>query len=589
MPSIAKQQKIGNNYMVTFPVKVGSYAETYRVKDAAGKNYFLKLFDCSKLHKNQYTVEGDILEIKISKLLHHPNLTAYHDSGEVIVNGKQMAFVVYDFISGETVAEKVTRVQRCSAYEAKEIITGVLNGLKYLHNLPVPIIHNELTIQNIMLDLSKGATYPKIIDFGYARFLNQGRRSFQKEGLNPFYLAPEAFNGVFSVHTDLYMIGAMLYHLLFGLPPFFFDLSKFKGDNDAKEEALITEKNRTLRIPYSGKKESNAELWPIILKALSPNAEERFQSADEFIKTLNGEIKLQSIETSAEATKFGEQGLVKKKGNGFADVAGMEALKEQLQSDVIELLKTPEKAESLGLHVPNGLLFYGPPGCGKTYFAEKFAEELGCNYQYIKCSDIASPYIHGGQEKIATVFDDARKNAPTILFFDEIDAMIKDRSKHTNVSEAGEVNEFLAQLNNCGQDGIIVIGATNKPTEIDEAALRAGRLEYKYYIPQPDFETRKELFRINLNKRKSDFGLDFDKLANLTENYVSADIRLIVDTAARLVFRRHQDCITMDVLDEAIAQTKPSITIENIKKHEAIRDEFEGRKPVEPERRKIGF
>lgn len=589
MPSIAKQQKVGNNYTVTFPVKVGSNAETYRVKDALGKNYFLKLFDCSKLHKNQYTDEGDILEIEISKQLNHPNLTAYHDSGEVIVNGKQMAYVVYDFISGETVAEKVTRAQRCGAYEAKEIITGVLNGLKYLHNLPVPIIHNELTIQNIMLDLSKGATYPKIIDFGYARFLNQGRRSFHKDGLNPFYLATEAFNGVFSAQTDLYMVGAMLYHLLFGLPPFFFDLSKFKGDTEAAEEAIIAEKNRALRIPNSGKKESNASLLPIILKALSPNAEDRFQSADEFIKTLNGEIKLQSIVMSAEATKSAAKGQMKKRGNGFADVAGMEVLKEQLQSDVIDLLKNPEQAEALGLHVPNGLLFYGPPGCGKTYFAEKFAEELGCNYQYIKCSDVASPYIHGGQEKIAAVFDEARENAPTILFFDEIEAMIKDRSKHNNVSEAGEVNEFLAQLNNCGQDGVIVIGATNKPTEIDEAALRAGRLEYKYYIPQPDFEMRKELFRINLSKRKTDFGIDYDKLANLTENYVSADIRLIVDTAARLVFRRHLDCITMDVLEEAISQTKPSITIEIIKKHEAIRDEFEGRKPAETERRRIGF
>jgi transitional endoplasmic reticulum ATPase len=578
-----------NSYSVSFPVKEGSYADTYRVKDRSGKNYFLKLFDCSKLHRNQFTENGDILEIEISKQLKHPNLTAYHDSSELMINGRQMSYVVYDFISGETVAEKVTRAQRCSAYEARDIVVGVLNGLKFLHSLPIPIIHNELTIQNVMLDLSKGTTYPKIIDFGYARFLDQGRRSFRKDGLNPFYLAPEAFNGVFSAQTDLYMVGAMLYHLLFGLPPFFFDLSKFKDDKDAAEEAVIAEKHRALRIPNSGKKESFAHLIPIIVKALSPNAEDRFQDADEFIKTLNGEIKLQSIVMGSEASKTGQKGQLKKRGNGFADVAGMVELKEQLQSDVIDLLKNPEQAKALGLHVPNGLLFYGPPGCGKTYFAEKFAEELGCNYQYIKCSDVASPYIHGGQEKIASVFDGARENAPTILFFDEIEAMIKDRSKHTNVSEAGEVNEFLAQLNNCGQDGVIVIGATNKPTEIDEAALRAGRLEYKYYIPQPDYATRKELFRINLSSRKSDFGIDYDKLAQLTENYVSADIRLIVDTAARLVFRRHLDCITMAILEEAISQTKPSISLDMIKRHEAIRDEFEGRKPAEPERRKIGF
>jgi len=240
----------------------------------------------------------------------------------------------------------------------------------------------------------------------------------------------------------------------------------------------------------------------------------------------------------------------------------------------------------LGLSIPNGLLFYGPPGCGKTYFAEKFAEELQCNYQYIKCSDVASPYIHGGQGKIAAVFDEARKNAPTILFFDEIDAMIKDRNKHTNVSEAGEVNEFLTQLNNCGADGVIVIGATNKPDEIDEAALRAGRLEFKYYIPQPDFEARKELFKIHLRQRKTEIGIDYTRLAELTENYIAADIKLIVDNAARLVFRRKENRITNQILEEVIRSSKPSISLDVIRKHEAIRDSFERNEPV---RRKIGF
>ena len=577
------------DYIIAFPIKEGKYAETYRVKDVSGKNYFLKLFDCAKLSRNQFNENGDIIELEISKLLKHPNLISYHDSGEVLLNGRQMTFVVHDFISGETVADKVNREQHCGAYEAKEIISGVLNGLNYLHNLPVPIIHNELTIQNTMLDLSKGTLFAKIIDFGYARFLNQGRRSFHKEGLNPFYMAPEAFNGVFSIQTDLYSVGAMLYHLLFGLPPFFFDLSKYKGNKEDVEDAIVQEKMRPLRIPNTGNKESYATLLPIINKALAPQPDNRFQSADEFLKTLNGEMKIQPIINDVVSTKTTQDGQKKKKGNGFADVAGMTELKEQLQSDVIDLLNNPEQAQALGLHVPNGLLFYGPPGCGKTYFAEKFAEELGCNYQYIKCSDVASPFIHGGQEKIANVFKEARDNAPTILFFDEIEAMIKDRSKQTNVSEAGEVNEFLAQLNNCGQDGVIVIGATNKPTDIDEAALRAGRLEYKYYIPQPDFETRKDLFRINLSKRKTDFGIDYNKLSSLTDNYVSADISLIVDKAARLVFRRHLDCITMAILEEAINTTKPSISIDVIKKHEAIRDEFQGISPVKSPRNKIGF
>ncbi len=590
MPSFSKQQQIGA-YKVSFPIKDAAYAETYRVKDSTGTNYFLKLFNYAKLHRTQFDDAGNVLELEISKPLNHPNLTAYKDSGEILLKGQKMAYIVYDFISGETVAQKVMRDQRCSVYDAKQIVLGTLNGVKFLHSLPNPVIHNELTIENVMLDMSGGNTIPRIIDFGHARFLTQGNKSFHKDGLNPFYMAPESFNGIFTLQTDLYSVGVMLYHILFGLPPHFIDISPYKNDRSNVEEAILSERNRPLRIPDIGRQDIDENLINIIAKALAPNVDDRFQSADEFIKTLSGDVKVVPVARTTEGIteKSTPAKVNRKTGNGFADVAGMDELKAQLQSDVIDLLRDPEQAKALGIYIPNGLLFYGPPGCGKTYFAEKFAEELGCNYQYVKCSDVASPYIHGGQSKIAAIFDDARAKAPTILFFDEIDAMVKDRSKHTNVSEAGEVNEFLAQLNNCGQDGVIVIGATNKPDEIDEAALRAGRLELKYYIPQPDYETRKALFRINLQKRRADFGIDYDKLAQLTENYISADIRLIVDTAARLVFRRHEDIITMAILEEAIAGAKPSITVETIRKHEAIRDAFEGNTPASPGRRKIGF
>ena len=587
MLSFLKHQTI-NSYLVIFPIKDATYAETYRVKDSAGRNCFLKLYNYAKLHKSQFDENGNVLELEISKLLNHPNLTTYCDSGEVMINGQKMAYIVYDFISGETVAQKVMREQRCSEYNARQIVLGVLNGVRFLHNLSEPVIHNELTIDNVMLDMSKSAVVPKIIDFGHARFLSQNRRSFQKNGLNPFYMAPESFNGIFTIQTDLYSVGVMFYHLLFGLPPHFINLSPYKKNRSEIEDMILAERNKPLMLPNSGTKDINDDTLNIIAKALNPNVDDRFQSAGEFIQALNGEIKVApAVSRNAERNIMQKQG-ERKIGNGFSDVAGMTELKEQLKSDVIDLLQNPEQAKMLGLNLPNGLLFYGPPGCGKTYFAEKFAEEIGCNYQYIKCSDVASPYIHGGQGKIAAVFDEARKNAPTSLFFDEIDAMIKDRSKHTNVSEAGEVNEFLAQLNNCGQDGVIVIGATNKPTEIDEAALRAGRLEYKYYIPQPDYETRKELFRINLSKRRTDFGIDYDRLAGLTENYVSADIRLIVDYAARLIFRRHQGCITMAALEEAIANINPSVSLEIIRQHEAMRDEFEGNDDIK-RRRRIGF
>ena len=592
MPILARKSKIGD-YHVIFPIKDSSYAETYRVKDASGKIYFMKLFNYAKLHRTQFDEDGNILEINISRKLEHPNILSLHDSGEIILDNLKYAYAIYDFVSGETVAEKISREQSCSVYDAKQIVLGVLEGLKYLHNLQVPVIHNEVTIQNVMLDMTH-ENAPKLIDYGYARYLNQGHKAFFKDGLNPFYMASETYNGVFSPQSDLYSAGVMLYHLLFGIPPYFVDLSKYQADRESIIDVIVEKRKAPLQIPVTGKEifDLDEQLINVIAKATAENIDERFKTADEFIKVLNGEIKIEANYNKSASSKHQPQNTNSKnikKGNGFSDVAGMSELKEQLQSDVIDLLKNPEQAKALGLSLPNGLLFYGPPGCGKTFFAEKFAEELGCNYQYVKCSDVASPYIHGGQGKIAALFDQARENAPTILFLDEVDAMITDRSKHNNVSEAGEVNEFLAQINNCGECGVIVIGATNKPKDIDEAALRAGRLELKYYIPQPDLETRRAMFEINLKNRRVDFGIDYHKLAQLTENYVSADIKLIVDQAARLVFRRRLDYITMAILEEAIQNTKPSLTNDIIKKHETMRDEFEGRKPQQNDRPRIGF
>ena len=164
--------------------------------------------------------------------------------------------------------------------------------------------------------------------------------------------------------------------------------------------------------------------------------------------------------------------------------------------------------------------------------------------------------------------------------------MITDRSKQTNVSEAGEVNEFLAQMNNCGQSGVLVIGATNNPMTIDKAALRGGRLELKYYIGNPDLESRKALFAISLKGRAVREPIDLDYLAHHTAGYASVDIKTIVDNAGRYVFKKKGDAITMEDLIFALNQTKSSLTPTQIAKFESMRDAFEN---VMPTRNKIGF
>ena len=577
-----KNQKIGN-YTVTFPHKKGTYAETYRVKDENGKVLFLKLISFAQLNASQYNSDGKIIEVEVASSLSHDNLCGFVDAGTLVHAGQQFAYIVTDFISGETVAQKMGREETLTVYEAKQIAKGVLNALSFIHSLERPIIHNEVTLHNTMIDMNSELCDAKLIDFGHARFLDLPPSTEDLENLNPFYLAPERFNGVCTVHSDLYSVGVMIYQMIFGMLPWFIDLSQYKPEDRVR--AILSRRCSPLQIPSMNVFELDEQLINTMGKAMAYDLKDRFQSADEFIKALDGSIIIDK--PTASAFKEAPSGKKTKKiGHGFADVAGMSDLKEQLQSDVIDLLQNPGRAKELGLSIPNGLLFYGPPGCGKTFFAERFAEEIGCNYMYVLCSDVASPYIHGGQEKIANIFEEARKKAPTILFLDEVEAMIMNRDKHNNVSEQGEVNEFLGQLNNCGEEGVMVIAATNKPNMIDPAALRAGRLELKYYIPQPDYETRKEIFRIGLKGRNTELGIDYDKLASLTENRVSSDIRLIIDTAARYVFKNKMEKINEDVLEQAIAKVAPTVTLDEIKAAEKIRDDFTGKKSSRPT---IGF
>jgi len=146
MSLLIKGAKVGT-FTIQFFIKTGSYAETYRVKDSNGNTCFLKLFNYAKLHRTQFDSEGNVLEIEISKQINHCNITKYLDSGDYIHENQKYAFVVYNFISGETIADKLIRERTLSVYEVKQIILGVLNGLEYLHNLSIPIIHNEITIQ----------------------------------------------------------------------------------------------------------------------------------------------------------------------------------------------------------------------------------------------------------------------------------------------------------------------------------------------------------------------------------------------------------------------------------------------------------
>lgn len=241
---------------------------------------------------------------------------------------------------------------------------------------------------------------------------------------------------------------------------------------------------------------------------------------------------------------------------GFECVAGMQKLKNQFISDVINPLKNPEKFKKFKVSIPNGLILYGPPGCGKTFIVRKLAEELGYAFTEIKHSDLATPFIHGSVSNIGKVFEIAKQNAPVILFFDEISGLVPNRrtmGSFDNGIKEEEVNEFLIQLNDAGDKNILVVGATNYIDRIDPAVLRPGRFDKKIYVSPPDFDARESLFRIGLSNRPFDKNIDFSHLSNLTEDFTCADIiEDIVESSARFAANNDVDSITQNMLENEI-------------------------------------
>lgn len=597
---LSKNFSINDDYKVLLFVKQGFYAETYRVKGSDGKLYFLKLFNYSQLHKSAFDENNNILEIELVKSIQHPHLVTYKDSGEIVIENKKYAYLVLNFIAGETLSEKIIREKYKSLYDIKSIIIEILEGVKYLHQQANPIIHIEITLQNVMLDLAQGNPKTKIIDFGYAREFHQSSKVFNKEGLNPNFLATECFHNIYSPQSDLFSVGIVLYQLIYNSLPWIIDVSKFKGKQTELEDKIVEERKKKIKFPNVSDDiiDFDNDIINIIKKALHTDTEVRFSSVDEFIKALKGEVIVDDIDTiqiqklDKEPTKKNTTYSSVAKGKGFSAIAGMQDLKNQLQVDVIDALRNPEEYEKYGVTIPNGMLLFGPPGCGKTFFAKHFAEEVGFNFMLIKPSTLKSRYVNATQENIAKMFEEAEENAPTIIFIDEINELVPNRDSDAHEMSKSAVNEMLAQMDRTGEKGIFIIGATNYPHMIDPAILRAGRLDKKFYLSPPDFEARKAMFEMYLKSRPIDFGMDYEKLATLTDNFVAADIELLVNDASRNALKE-KGRISMQTLENILKLYKPSVSINELNKYEVLRRKMDGENiPINNktnERPTIGF
>ena len=249
------------------------------------------------------------------------------------------------------------------------------------------------------------------------------------------------------------------------------------------------------------------------------------------------------------------------KGRGLDSVAGMHVLKEVLRREVVAPIRDPEPFRKYGLSIPNGILLYGPPGCGKTYVARQLADELGHHFVEIIPSEVASPFIHGSVIQIRKLFDAAAEHAPAIVFIDEFEALVPSRETLGGYQDykSSEVNEFLAHLDNCSEKNIFIIAATNQPEKINSAVRRTGRLDKLIYVGPPDEEARREMLALHLRGRPQATSLDLRAISADTDFYSASDLRFLVDEAARDALSK-KEVINKQSFLVAMAKIQPSIT-----------------------------
>ena len=580
--------EVGNFIVVKYLKTYGlNNAESYRVTDAEGNDAIMKLMvdGCSSLEFSQEVCELMSQTKAMPSVMEH---------GVINVNCIDYKFMVRESVDGVKLSELLDMGITYTWEEAVPIVMQVLAALAVLHRKG--IFHNDVNPGNVILD-DFTAT---LIGLSHLSPETRGRINFVTKDLNPWYMAPETFRRRFDAKTDIFSAGVLLYRLVFGVEPW---------KSPEMEVSSVSELREVRRIPVDEicDRNPNRQLDEhqklILSRMLAQDYEDRYASVEEVMEVLVAGVSKEDSRWEEEREKaIGGTTILErevgkklttgaeveqKAGNGFADVAGLENVKTLLADEVMFVLKNPEKAKQYRLKAPNGMLFYGPPGCGKTYVAEKFAQESRLNFVMIKASDLGSIYIHGTQGKIKELFDEAAAKAPTVLCFDELDGMVPDRSKVTSEGAAGEVNEFLSQLNNCSDRGIFVIGTTNRPNMIDPAVLRSGRMDHLIYIPMPDAEARKELFRIHLLGRPQAEDIDLDALAGLTEGYVASDIELIVNKTA-LAAAKKDVPLSQELLKERIPMIRKSVSESDRETYEAVRQQMES-KPKREERRRIGF
>ena len=254
-------------------------------------------------------------------------------------------------------------------------------------------------------------------------------------------------------------------------------------------------------------------------------------------------------------------------GVRLADVGGMADVKERLELSFLAPMRNPELRLQFGASLRGGLLLWGPPGCGKTFIARAVAGELGAAFYEVGLSDVLDMWIGSSERNLTAIFDVARRNAPCVLFFDEVDALGQKRTQLRGGGGAmrGVVNQLLAELDGASKEneGVFVLAATNHPWDVDPALLRPGRFDRSILVLPPDADARVAILELHLRGRPAE-ALDLPKVAKATDGWSGADLALLCESAteqamADSIRAGQVRPIRQRDLTDALGRTRPSV------------------------------
>lgn len=236
----------------------------------------------------------------------------------------------------------------------------------------------------------------------------------------------------------------------------------------------------------------------------------------------------------------------------FNDVAGLDEIKEELQ-EVIDFINNSEKYNKMGAKIPNGILFYGPPGTGKTLLAKAVAGETNSSFFYASGSEFVEKYVGVGAKRIRTLFEKAKKEAPSIIFIDEIDAIGAKRNLDSNNEKDQTLNQLLIEMDGFNKNQtIIVIGATNRLDLLDEALLRPGRFDRHIYVGNPNVRAREEILKVHTKNKPLDSSVKIEEIAKKTHGFSGAQLANIANEAAIIAVRKNKTLIDVEDFNSAI-------------------------------------